>query len=149
VENWKKNSHELRARLKWQRVEVFERGREPQPTKKCVCRTEIISHKGKGRLEGQRVEVWERGGEAQPTEKEERDRVQRDQRMWRKALSHSSPPSRGQASLSGLDGRVTHANSATKLEKLLGTVLLCLSRCGQLTQCALQAGNRHTQVQRE
>jgi len=30
-------------------------------------------------------------------------------------LSHSSPPSRGQASCSALHGRVTHANSATGL----------------------------------
>jgi len=35
----------------------------------------------------------------------------------------SSPPSRGQASCSGLHGRVTHANSATGLGKLLGTIL--------------------------
>jgi len=44
-------------------------------------------------------------------------------RMCRAALSHSSPPSRGQASCSALHGRVTHANSATGVRKLLGTVL--------------------------
>jgi len=43
--------------------------------------------------------------------------------MCREALSHSSLPSRGQASCSVLYGRVTHANSTTGLGKLLGTIL--------------------------
>jgi len=45
------------------------------------------------------------------------------QRMCREALSHSSPPPRGQASCNLLHGRVTRANSASGLGKLLGTVL--------------------------
>jgi len=34
-----------------------------------------------------------------------------------------TPPPRGRASCSALHGRVTHANSATGLGKLLGTIL--------------------------
>jgi len=38
-------------------------------------------------------------------------------------LPHSSPPSLSQASYCALHGRITHANSATGLGKLLGTIL--------------------------
>jgi len=47
----------------------------------------------------------------------------RQQRMRRKAPSHSSPPFRGQASCNSLHGSVTYSNSATGLGKLPGTIL--------------------------
>jgi len=58
------------------------------------------------------------------------------QRMWREALPHNSPPSRGQASCSSLYGSVTHSNSATGWGKLPGTILkyIALVLC-HLTLC--------------
>jgi len=64
--------------------------------------------------------------------------------MCREALPHSSPPSRGQASCSALHGSVTHADSATGLEKLLGTILESIAgRVARGRPCRRSRSQKH------